>query len=268
MTFATSRGVRIHYAVEGGGPPLLLLHGLGASGDLNWRIPGWVDALRSSNRLILIDNRGHGESEKPHHAEAYSVELMAADALAVLDAEDVGQTAVMGYSMGSMVAMDLLLNTPSRFTSAILGGMGSRWPARGAENRCAGLPEAVRAASTPRPPGTGLRMLGSFLRHNDPIAQRLIRRTIFRGRPPVDSSRLGEIHVPVLVVAGSRDFFCEPSRELAAAIPGAHHEVLVERGHMGAVRDQRFVEVVKRFLAEQANAAAQASSPREAVGTS
>ena len=260
MSFITSGGVRIHYSIEGSGPPLLLLHGLGASGDLNWRIPGWVAALRAKHRLILVDHRGHGESEKPHHAAAYSIEQMAADALAVLDAEGVRETAVVGYSMGSMIAMDLLLNAPSRFTSAVLGGMGSRWPGRGQQNRCTDVPSSAKGPSTNAGHGSGLRMLGAFLRHNDPIAQRIIRRTVFRDRPPVDVSRLSEIHVPVLVVAGSSDFFCGPSRELAAAIPGASHEVLPGRGHMGAVRDAHFVELVSRFLAEQPEQRSQASA--------
>ncbi len=250
MAWLDSRGVRIDYEVEGSGSPLLLLHGLGASGDLNWRIPGWVDALHGSHRLILVDHRGHGQSEKPHRQAAYSIQLMAADARAVLDAEGVPKTALMGYSMGAMVAMELLLNAPARFSAAVLGGMGSRWPRRDGASRCSDVPTPSRAPPRRFQPRTGLRLLGSFLCHYDPIAQHSIRRTIFRGDPPVDATRLADIKVPVLVVAGSRDFLCSPSRELAAAIPGARHEVLPNRGHMGAVRDQHFKDAVKAFLFE------------------
>lgn len=251
MPNVQSNGVRIHYEVAGDGPPLLLLHGLGASGNLNWRLPGWVDELRSTHRLILVDHRGHGQSGKPHDAGGYSIPLMAGDALAVLGAAGIQRAAVMGYSMGSMVALELLLNSPDRFSAAVLGGMGSAWPRRGEVNRCPDEPESDPAPGRPHwRPGRRLRLVGSFMRHYDPIAQRTIRRAVFRGRPPVDASRLGEIKVPVLVVAGSRDFLCGASKDLAARIPNARHVTLSGRGHMGAVRDERFRACVKTFLAD------------------
>ncbi len=65
MAYASNRGVRIHYQVEGDGPPLVLQHGLFWS-VAGWSRVGYVDALKPHYRLILIDARGHGVSDKPH----------------------------------------------------------------------------------------------------------------------------------------------------------------------------------------------------------
>ena len=63
MTYANNQGVRIHYEVAGDGPPLVLQHGLGGTLEVN-RIAGW-GALQDDYRLVLVDARGHGASDKP-----------------------------------------------------------------------------------------------------------------------------------------------------------------------------------------------------------
>jgi pimeloyl-ACP methyl ester carboxylesterase len=65
MPYATNDGVCIHYQEEGSGPPLVLLHGFTLSLE-HWRDSGYVTALRDDSRLILMDPRGHGASDKPH----------------------------------------------------------------------------------------------------------------------------------------------------------------------------------------------------------
>lgn len=78
MPYANNAGVRIHYEVEGAGPPLVLQTGL--SGRIeNWRSLGYVSALRDDYRLILIDARGHGQSDKPHDEASYAFDRVVAD---------------------------------------------------------------------------------------------------------------------------------------------------------------------------------------------
>ena len=64
-----SDGVRVYYEVEGDGPPLLLIHGFGQGGE-RWRGAGYVEALRDGHRVIVVDLRGHGRSDKPHNSDA------------------------------------------------------------------------------------------------------------------------------------------------------------------------------------------------------
>ena len=70
MPYVNSQGLRIHYQVEGDGPPLVLQHGFSDSLE-SWYDFGYVDALKPDYTLILVDARGHGQSGKPHDPDAY-----------------------------------------------------------------------------------------------------------------------------------------------------------------------------------------------------
>ena len=84
MAFATNAGdgVRVHYEVEGDGPPLLLVHGRGWSMK-DWYRHGFPEALRDKFQVILMDTRGFGESDKPHDEKLYGQTQFMDDACAV-----------------------------------------------------------------------------------------------------------------------------------------------------------------------------------------
>jgi len=125
MPYANNNGVRIHYKVEGTGPPLVLIHGFLA--DLEyWRQLGYVEALKSSYRVILIDMRGHGQSDKPHEPAEYGETQRVGDILAVLDAEGVQRAHVWGYSKGGIDGFLLAHHAPERVASLITGGIAAR----------------------------------------------------------------------------------------------------------------------------------------------
>src|ERR1044071_5325971 len=102
MPYTENSGVRIHYAVEGTGPELVLLHGFMGSID-DWNALGYVAALRANYRLILIDSRGQGQSDKPHDEASYALERRVADVTGVLDAVSVETAHFWGYSMGGYI---------------------------------------------------------------------------------------------------------------------------------------------------------------------
>jgi pimeloyl-ACP methyl ester carboxylesterase len=121
VPYADNGGIRIHYEVEGDGPPLALQAGTTLSIDA-WRQFGYVDALKNDYRLILIDPRGHGASDKPHDPAAYAMELRAGDVVAVLDDLGIEQTHYLGYSMGGRIGFDTAKLAPERLRSLIIGG--------------------------------------------------------------------------------------------------------------------------------------------------
>jgi pimeloyl-ACP methyl ester carboxylesterase len=121
MAQVDNDGVRIHYEVEGNGPPLTLMHGMGGSIE-NWRRAGYVDALKDQYRLILIDSRGFGDSDKPHEVSAYSRQAKVSDVLAVLDNIGVDTTHFWGYSMGASNGWAMAMLHPERLRSLVLGG--------------------------------------------------------------------------------------------------------------------------------------------------
>ena len=87
MPYAMNDGVRIYYEREGSGPPLVLQHGFTRSLE-GWRDSGYVDALKDTYDLILVDARGHGRSDKPHDSADYVLDKRVGDILAVMDDAD------------------------------------------------------------------------------------------------------------------------------------------------------------------------------------
>ena len=119
MPYCNNEGVSIYYEVEGEGPPLVLEHGLSGSLEL-WRHAGYVKALKDDYQIILIDARGHGKSDKPHDPEAYRLDLMVADVVAVLDDLQLGKAHFLGFSMGGLIGWGIAKHTPERFHSLLI----------------------------------------------------------------------------------------------------------------------------------------------------
>jgi pimeloyl-ACP methyl ester carboxylesterase len=123
MPYANNQGVRIHYEVEGDGAPLVLVHGLGWSLE-EWRQLSYAKSLKNDYRLILIDARGHGSSDKSHDPAAYRLESIATDLVAVLDDLKLSRAHYFGYSFGGWVGWGIAKHAPERFHSLIIGGCG------------------------------------------------------------------------------------------------------------------------------------------------
>lgn len=122
MPHTHNDGVRIHYQVEGAGPPIVLQHGLMMS-LRRWSMAGYVDALKSKYQLIMIDARGHGQSDKPHDPAAYELGARARDVVAVLDDLAIGKAHYWGYSMGGLIGFGLAQYAAERLSTLIIGGM-------------------------------------------------------------------------------------------------------------------------------------------------
>jgi hypothetical protein len=113
MSYTTNKGVRIHYEVEGEGPPLVLQHGWTHSME-DWHTWGYVGALRDHHRLILIDARGHGESDKPYERSAYALDNLVGDIVAVLDALGLERVHYWGYSRGGWIGYGFVMQAGPR----------------------------------------------------------------------------------------------------------------------------------------------------------
>lgn len=118
-----SDGVKIHYIVQGGGEPVILVHGLYSSALVNWELPGTAKELSRHFQVIMFDNRGHGQSGKPKEEDQYGVKMVD-DVVNLMDHLHIAKARVVGYSLGGMMVMKLLALHPDRVQSAVLGGMG------------------------------------------------------------------------------------------------------------------------------------------------
>lgn len=119
----TSGGVKIFYTVQGSGTPVVLIHGLHSSGAMNWTMPGITAALAQTHRVIVMDCRGHGKSDKPQTEDAYGAS-MAEDVIALLDHLDIRRAHIVGYSMGGMIALKTAAMHAERVRGLLLCGMG------------------------------------------------------------------------------------------------------------------------------------------------
>jgi pimeloyl-ACP methyl ester carboxylesterase len=116
--------VNIRYFVEGKGEPVVLIHGLHSSAQMNWMINGVFAGLAKDHQVIALGLPGHGQSDKPVDENAYGTQVVA-DVVALLDHLNIKRAHVVGYSLGGMVAVQLLVTYPERTLSGTLGGMGS-----------------------------------------------------------------------------------------------------------------------------------------------
>ena len=121
MPFVENHGVKIYFEVHGQGHPIVFLHGFTRNLQL-WKFAGYVTGLERSYRVILIDQRGHGQSDKPHDAGAYRLEKRLGDVTTVLDHLGVKQASLFGYSMGGWLAFSLAAYFPERVASLVIGG--------------------------------------------------------------------------------------------------------------------------------------------------
>lgn len=146
MPITNANGIDLYYEVHGEGEPLLLIMGLSLTSKSWFRT---IPALSEHYKVIVFDNRGVGLSGKPN--TPYSIELMAEDTRAVLDAAGVDSAHIYGISMGGMIAQRLALKYPERIQSLILGCTTS-----GGENHVQPSPDVSmlmlsRASSTATP---------------------------------------------------------------------------------------------------------------------
>ena len=119
----TCSGVNIYYTLQGSGSPVVLIHGLHSSGGMNWTMPGITAALAQTHRVIVMDCRGHGKSDKPETDAAYGT-AMVEDVVALLTHLDFRKAHIAGYSMGGMIALKMAVMHPERVQSLLLCGMG------------------------------------------------------------------------------------------------------------------------------------------------
>lgn len=232
MPFVNNNGVRIHYEVEGDGLPLVLQHGFAGSIQ-TWYERGYVGGLKQHFRLILLDARGHGQSDKPHDAESYSAALFVSDIVAVLDGLNVRKTHYHGYSMGGRLGYAIAEHAPQRFHSLALGGFSPNQndaeQAAIAEIRQRFQMEPQELVATLEAAGTTLSPeRKAHLLSNDHAALRLVLDTLdgmhFAAAPPT-------VALPTLLFAGADDPRHEGMKRSAALMPNAAFVTLPGLNH-------------------------------------
>lgn len=225
-SFFDSAGVKIRYTDQGQGPPVVLIHGYSANADMNWRFPGVLKTLADDYRVITIDNRGHGKSDKPTEADQYGSKMVS-DVIGLLDHLKIDQAHFVGYSMGGMITMKLATVAPQRMYSAVIGGMG--WMPRGSI-----LPE----------------------RADEKQERSAALRACARAFPDlgITQEELFAIRIPMIVVIGLEDGLLESRvKPLSASRPDIRVVEIPDANHISCLFRPAFRESIKEFLDQQAS---------------
>jgi pimeloyl-ACP methyl ester carboxylesterase len=241
-----NNGVTLAYDDIGQGDCIVLIHGFASNRNENWRRVGWYGAIeRKRMRLLALDQRGHGESAKPHDEASYRNDVLLGDVIALMDHAGVKRAHVMGYSMGARTALAFGLTHPDRVNHLIAGGVGDKLfdtrPA-GHPMRDAMLAENVDAISEPL-----LRSFRTFAEEQGEDCEAL---AACASELDFGLARenLSMIAVPTLIVAGGRDALAGSAQRLADIIPGARAVTLPGCDHFSAIPHALFKASVFDFL--------------------
>ena len=259
LPYFDNEGVKIHYEIEGNGPDLIMIHGFASNIENNWREDNWIKSLKDQNRLILIDCRGHGLSDKPKDPTQYGIKMIE-DISKLMNHLSIKKSNIFGYSMGARLALNFLLDNPQYTNSVILGGFNL-------------LSENAQEIRQIYEPIIKAFKVGSITQVKDPIGLELRRFAEKVGNDLnalaavlagffVESNKdlvtrvkmnrlLKKIMVPVLIVVGSADAFVSDIRNensIVNQIPGASYFQIQGKDHYTVVADPKFHMVVKAFL--------------------
>ena len=228
---------------------VVAVHGFASSGLLNWHASGWVrDLTRAGYRVVAIDQRGHGASDKPHDPASYTMELLVSDLTAVLDTYMIDETALVGYSLGARVSWHAALELPDRVTRVVLGGIPDGDPLTRFQIEEARAFIAAGHEVTDRLTGAYLAMAGG-IPGNDLSALVSLVEGMRGGPQPLASNAPPQ---PVLFATGSDDAILEKSRALAALVPDSKFFEIPGRNHFNAPTSRAFRDAALQFLARVA----------------
>lgn len=260
--FFDSDGVKIRYTVQGEGEPVVLVHGYTAGIATNWKAPGILDGLAQDYKVIALDCRGHGMSEKPHDPAKYGPQ-MAKDVVNLLDHLDIETAHVAGYSMGGMITINLIVNYPDRLRSAIVGGFGWSEQPPGGENFGEMLAKALENGSIGplitalTPPGQPApteeqikAMSAMLLATNDAKALAAVARG-FTGLS-VTKAEIAKNKVPVIGIVGEIDPLKVQADAMKANMGNVTALVIIPGAdHMTAFGNPAMLKAMQDFLKSQ-----------------
>lgn len=267
MPVVNANGIDLYYEVHGEGEPLLLIMGLSLNSKSWFRT---LPELSKHYKVIIFDNRGVGLSGKPN--TPYSIELMAEDTRAVLDAAGTETAHVYGISMGGMIAQRFSLKYPERVRSLVLGCTTSGGATHVQPGPDVSMLMISRASSTATPEEMAwatapILYSRSFIEHNRSLVAEDIEKRIELPVLPYaymlqlqacmahdTSGEISDIKVPVLVIHGDEDKLVpyENGVYLAEQIPNAEFFTIKGAGHIYVTEANELVnKKILEFLNKQ-----------------
>ncbi len=238
----------IAYLDEGEGDVIILIHGFASNASTNWVGPGWVQLLGDSGyRVIALDNRGHGASQKFYQEKEYLLEHMADDVVALLKHLNIQQANVMGYSMGARVSATLGSRNPELVNKLILAGNGYNMIEGGFDS--SEIYNGLMADTD----GDVTTTIGSEFRLFAKATGsdlKALASCIMGGRSYIKKELFETLKPETMVIVGTEDTVALNGEKLSSIIPNSRFEPIPKRNHMNAVGDKVYKQAVLDFLAQ------------------
>ena len=237
--FTSTDSTKIYYEVEGNGYPVILIHGFSGTSQ-GWKTcPVYGDLLKAGYKVILIDLRGNGRSDKPHIESAYANDAEAKDVMGLMKSLGVKSYDAVGYSRGSIITSRLMV-LDKHLKKAVMGGMGDaytnpEWPRR------VHAYKALMGDTTYHDVDDMMKYIHS--QHFDNLALAYQQKY----QPSTSKQALSKVHIPVLIIRGTEDKENGSETGLQQLIPGSQL-IHVPGNHNTAIRAPEFSAAVTGFL--------------------
>lgn len=237
-SFRSFDGISLSHQTWGKGPATILLYGFIVDSKINWVDSGLVQSLVSENRrIVTLDARGHGLSDKPHDPKAYGERAMARDVIALIDELELTTVVLIGYSMGGYTALEVAL-LDDRVSAVAACGVGIESDEDHSAN-----PQIAQELIPEKAPPEGY--YRGFADHFG--ADRLALAAYLEGAilPQIRPEDMPKIHTPVHIINGADDI--HDAAKVAALFSNAT-AVTVQGDHISTVRDPSFRDALAAFL--------------------
>jgi pimeloyl-ACP methyl ester carboxylesterase len=257
-SFIAADGVRLHYELEGEGPPLLLHLGAGCDATL-WQAAGYLPTLSESHGCILFDHRGHGESDHPLGAAVHDVDCYADDVIGLIGHLGHESVSFFGWSNAVVVGLKAAERRPELFDSLIFfGPIAAPTPPDQLEAAVAKRVEALRQK------GWWYLLDEMIPAEKDPVPQWMIDRIVATDIEPYIAwsearlswdwcpwRALGHVDVPTLWIVGELEDPDDAMAQAASLMPNSTRIRVPDKEHINAFLDSEFVlPSITTFLRE------------------
>ena len=237
--FTSFDGTKIYYEIKGNGYPVVLVHGFTGTSQGWKRGKLYGDLLTQGYKVIILDQRGNGQSDKPHNDAAYTNDAEAKDIMGLVSSLGIKEYYAVGYSRGSIITSRLMV-LDKRVKKAVIGGMGAdytnpEWPRR------------IHAYKA---------LMGDTTLHDVDDMMVYIRKSNFdnlalayqqKHQPSTSKKELAKVKIPVLLIDGTEDDTNGDVSVLQKMIPGSLMKT-VPGNHNTAGNSIQFSDTVTTFL--------------------
>lgn len=244
--FTASDGVRIHYLTAGNtGSWVVLIHGYMDSAQRMWFTTGIAPALAKNHRVVAIDNRNHGESDKPQPNGSGR----ALDVIELMDHLGIQKAHIHGYSMGGGMTGQLLATVPQRFITAGFGGSGLTETDADLRAKAAAMDERL-----PKAEGRDAEAMERF---RSRVATARPARAAATGGPPAATPPpavdLSKLSIPILAINGAFDNPYSKTHRLWREAGTFQNVILPGKTHLTAIAvggpmPQQYIDAMVKFI--------------------